>query len=157
LTDAAWGRGNAFPALGLALTLSDFPPDHPEYTNLVSAFVQHMNALAPYQDEEGMWREVIDFRGSYQEFSSTAMIATSILRGIRNGWLEARTWQPRVDRAWRAIVARIGADGVLLDVCESTNKQPSFDAYLKRAAILGRDPRGGGMAMIFATEMAGLK
>lgn len=25
LTDAAWGRGNAFPALGLALTLADFP------------------------------------------------------------------------------------------------------------------------------------
>jgi unsaturated rhamnogalacturonyl hydrolase len=157
LTDAAWSRGNAFPALGLALTLSDFPADHPAYTTLVSSFVQHMNALAPYQDEEGMWREVIDFRGSYQEFSSTAMIATSILRGIRNGWLEPRTWQPRVDRAWRAIVARIGADGMLMDVCESTNKQPSFDAYLKRAAILGRDPRGGGMALIFATEMAGLK
>jgi unsaturated rhamnogalacturonyl hydrolase len=157
LTDAAWSRGNAFPALGLALALSDFPADHPEYANLVASFVQHMNALAPFQDEEGMWRQVIDFRGSYPEFSSTAMIATSILRGIRNGWLEARTWQPRVDRAWRAIVARVGADGVLMDVCESTNKQPSLDAYLKRAAILGRDPRGGGMALIFATEVAGLK
>src|SRR6185295_9070804 len=57
LTDAAWGRGNAFPALGLALALSDFPSDHPAYDTMVSAFVQHMNALAPFQDEEGMWRE----------------------------------------------------------------------------------------------------
>jgi hypothetical protein len=28
-TNAAWGRGNAFPALGLALTLSEFPKEHP--------------------------------------------------------------------------------------------------------------------------------
>lgn len=157
LTDAAWGRGNAFPALGLALALSDFPADHPEYNTMVSAFAQHMSNLAPFQSEDGMWREVVDHPGAYEEFSATAMIATSILRGIRNGWLDARTWQPRVDRAWRAIVARVGPDGALVDVCESTNKQPSLDAYLKRAAILGRDPRGGGMALIFATEMAGLK
>ncbi|HLQ78005.1 MAG TPA: glycoside hydrolase family 88 protein, partial [Terriglobia bacterium] len=31
LTDAAWSRGNAFPALGLALTLTDFPKDHSGY------------------------------------------------------------------------------------------------------------------------------
>ncbi len=29
--DAAWGRGNAFPALGLALTLSEFPKEHADY------------------------------------------------------------------------------------------------------------------------------
>ena len=40
--------------------------------------------------------------------------------------------------------------------CESTNKQPSLDAYLHRAAILGQDLRGGAMALLFATEMAGL-
>jgi hypothetical protein len=28
--------------------------------------------------------------------------------------------------------------------------------YFRRAAILGRDDRGGGMAMFFATELAGL-
>jgi hypothetical protein len=44
----------------------------------------------------------------------------------------------------------------LIDVCESTNKQNSLDAYLKRAASLDKDPRGGAMALLFATEMAGL-
>jgi hypothetical protein len=28
--------------------------------------------------------------------------------------------------------------------------------YLRRTAILGRDDRGGGMVMFFATELAGL-
>jgi hypothetical protein len=29
--------------------------------------------------------------------------------------------------------------------------------YLRRAAILDRDPRGGAFALLFATEMAGLE
>jgi hypothetical protein len=57
LTAAAWGRGNAFPAFGLALALSDFPADHPGYEQMVSAFVQHMEALLPFQNEDGLWRE----------------------------------------------------------------------------------------------------
>jgi len=157
LTDAAWGRGNAFPALGLALALSDFPEDYPARDAMISAFVQHMAALAPLQNPDGLWLEVVDHPGAYAEFSATAMIATAMLRGIRNGWLDARTYQPVVDRAWHAILARVGPGGVLVDVCESTNKQRTLEDYLRRAAILDKDPRGGGMALFFATEVAGLK
>jgi unsaturated rhamnogalacturonyl hydrolase len=157
LTDAAWGRGNAFPALGLALTLESFPKAHPEYEHLLQAFRQHMARLAQFQSEsDGMWHEVIDEPASYAEFSATAMIATAMAMGVRNGWLDSRTYQPLVENAWHGVNMRIGAEGGLVDVCESTNKQPSLDAYLHRAAILGQDPRGGAMALLFATEMAGL-
>ena len=85
------------------------------------------------------------------------MIGVAMLRGVRNGWLDSRTYQPRIDRAWRAIQARIAANGDLMDVCESTNKQPTLRDYLQREAIFGRDTRGGGMALLFSTEMAGLQ
>jgi rhamnogalacturonyl hydrolase YesR len=156
LTDAAWGRGNAFPALGLALTLQTFPADHPGFTGILRTFQQHMDALSRFQDADGLWREVIDHPGAYAELSATAMIGTSMLMGIRNGWLDAKRYQPLVDAAWRAVVTRTAADGSLLDVCESTNKQRTLDDYIRRAALTGRDPRGGAMALIFATEMAGL-
>ena len=157
LTDAAWSRGNGFPALGLALTLASFPKDHPGFAEILRTFQQHMAALGRFQDSGGLWHEVIDHPGSYAEFSSTAMIGTSMLMGVRHGWLDARTYQPRVDAAWHAVNARTAADGTLLDVCESTNKQRTLSDYLRRAALLGRDPRGGAMALIFATEMAGLR
>ena len=157
LTDAAWGRGNAFPALGLALALSDFPKDHPAYEEMVGAFVQHMSNLAPLQNEDGLWLQVVDHPGAYAEFSATAMIGTAMRRGIRNGWLDTRTYQPIVERAWHAVLGRVGPGGVLLDVSESTNKQRTLEDYLHRAAILDLDPRGGAMAFIFATEMAGLE
>ena len=154
LTDAAWGRGNAFPALGLAWALSDFPENHPEYRRMVQAFQDHIAELARFQDSDGMWREVIDQPGAYPEFSATAMIATAMLRGIERGWLDSSMYRPRVDRAWRAILARTGADGRLVDVCESTGKQKTLGDYLRRTAILDRDARGGAMALFLATELA---
>jgi len=157
LTEAAWGRGNAFPALGLALALSDFPKDHPAYPRMMAEFQRHVFVLARFQDDDGMWREVIDVPGSYSETSATAMIGIAIERGIRNGWLDPVAYKPRVDRAWRAVLARVGNAGQLIDVCESTNKQKTLEDYLHRAAILGADPRGGAMAMLFATEMGGLQ
>ena len=154
-SDAAWGRGNAFAALGLALTLSDVPADHPAHAGLLASFQRHMMALSRWQDENGMWRNVIDRPGAYPEYSATAMIGTAMLRGVRRGWLDRATYQPLVDRAWDAIARRTGADGRLVDVCESTGTRGLDDeGYLRRAAILGRDERGGGMAMFFATELA---
>jgi rhamnogalacturonyl hydrolase YesR len=156
LTDAAWGRGNAFPALGLTLTLTDFPKDHPDYNRILLSYRQLMAALAKYQDRDGMWHEVIDEPGSYAETSATSMIAFSMLRGLRSGWIDRAAYQLRVDKAWKSVLAHVGPQGVLLDVCESTNKQKSLEDYLQRAASLDKDARGGAMAMLFATEMAGL-
>jgi rhamnogalacturonyl hydrolase YesR len=156
LTDAAWGRGNGFPAIGLALALSEFPQDHPEYPRLVREFAAHMAVLARHQTPDGLWRNVVDHPGAYPEFSATAMIGFAMLRGIRKGWLPAAEFQPHVDAAWQAVLARVGPQGHVVDGCESTPKMNSTEEYLRRAALLGVDPRGGAMALMFATERAGL-
>ncbi len=157
LTDAAWGRGNAFAAMGLAMTLSEFPKDHPAHAQLLRSYQQLMAVLAHFQDQDGLWRNVIDHPGAYPEYSATAMIGFSMLRGLRNGWLPKKQYQPVIDKAWQAILARTGPNGHLVDVCESTTRMKSLEEYLHRAATLGPDPRGGAMALLFATEMADLK
>jgi unsaturated rhamnogalacturonyl hydrolase len=156
-TEVAWGRGNGFPAIGLALTLSDFPHDHPDYPRLLDAYRAHMARLLAFQDQDGMWRNVVDHRGSYAEFSATAMIAFAMLRGVERGWLPHQPYREAVERAWQALLARTGHDGRLVDVCESTARASTLEDYLHRAAILGPDPRGGAFALLLATEMAGLK
>jgi hypothetical protein len=40
--NAAWGRGNAFAALGLALTSSEFPQQHADYAGLLASYRAHM-------------------------------------------------------------------------------------------------------------------
>jgi len=102
-----------------------------------------------------MWHEVIDYPGSFAEISATAMIATAIRRGISRGWLD-ESYQPVVNKAWHAVQMRSSSEGFFVNVCESTNKQGSVEAYLNREALLGPDDRAGGMLMLFATEMAEL-
>lgn len=154
LNDAAWGRGNGFPALGLALTLTDLPAEHPGRAEVLRAFQQHLAALRTHQDPTGMWHQVIDVEGSYRELTATCMITFAMLRGMKHGWLDRATYEPSIRQSWPAILARIAADGSLIDVCEGTGKQTSLRAYLDRKAILGPDDRGGAMALLVATEMA---
>lgn len=155
LADVAWSRGNGFPALGLTLSLSDFPASHPAYGALLASYEQVLQALLPYQDADGMWHEVIDYPGSFAEITSTAMIGIAIKRGIDRGWLDATEYGPVLEKAWRGVLARTSLDGEFIDACTSTGKFDSLAAYLDRPAILGRDDRAGGMIMNFANEMAG--
>ena len=153
LDEAAWGRGNGFPALGLALVLSELDEGAKEFSALREDWYQHLKALTEHQDAEGMWHQVIDHPESYAEFSCTCMSGFAMLRGMREGWLPRDEFEDPADRAWAAIKRRIHLDGEFLEgVCTGTGKQTSLQAYFDRGEIHGRDDRGGAMALMFSTE-----
>lgn len=154
LDEAAWGRGNGFPALGLAWCLSVIPDSFSGRPEILSAYREHLNALLSHQDPNGMWHQVIDHPESYREMTSTCMITHAMIRGVRNGWLPKEIYMPAIQKAWRAIKTRIAPTGELVDVCTGTGKQKNLRAYFDRTAILGKDERGGAMALMVATEMA---
>jgi rhamnogalacturonyl hydrolase YesR len=154
LTDAAWGRGNGFAAIGYALTLSHLPVDHPAHRQLLREYRELMATLASWQNEDGTWSQVVDHPGAYHETSSTAIIGFSMQRGLNRGWLASDEYEARVNRAWLAVSTRTDGDGGFIDVSESTNKQPSLEAYLHREALFGRDSRTGSFAMLFSVERA---
>ena len=81
LNEAAWGRGNAFPALGMALMISALPLTEREKP--VADFRRLIDALLPFQTKNGMWRQVIDHPTAYEEYSATAMIAAAIHQALR--------------------------------------------------------------------------
>jgi rhamnogalacturonyl hydrolase YesR len=153
LDETAWGRGNGFPALGLALSLTDLPTDDPGRAEMLAAFRAHLAALLPHQDPTGCWHQVVDVPASYRELSCTCMITFAMLRGVREGWLEREKYEPAIRRAWYAIRTRVAENGSLVDICAGTGKQTSLRDYFDRPAILGPDPRGGAMALLVATEM----
>lgn len=154
LDETAWGRGNGFPALGLAWSLSVIPKSFDGRPEVLTAFQEHLEALLRHQDPNGMWHQVIDHPESYREMTSTCMITYAMIRGVRNGWLPRETYEPAITKAWRAIKTRLAPTGEIVDVCTGTGKQKNLRAYFDRTAILGKDERGGAMALMVATEMA---
>jgi rhamnogalacturonyl hydrolase YesR len=152
-TDAAWGRGNGFAALGVALTLSELPRGTEAHAHALRSYRNLMATLLQWQTRDGLWRNVVDYPGAYAEFTATSMIGFALQRGLRNRWISGHRYSDAVERAWRAVNSRTSSSGTFIDVCESTARMTSLDQYLKRTAILGEDARGGAMAMLFATEL----
>jgi rhamnogalacturonyl hydrolase YesR len=147
-----WGRGNGFAAMGLTEALTFLPDDHPDSGKIVSMISRQMNAVRDLQAPSGMFRQVIDSLGAYQEFTCTCMIGYSIARGVRMGWLD-RSLSEVATRAWRGVSERIDDKGNVVDACIGTGGQTSVRAYLDRPAASGFDDRSGSMALWFGTEM----
>lgn len=151
-----WGRGNAFAAIGFAEALTYLPEDHPAREELLHTHLIHLEGLVNHQDESGMWHQVVDRPDTYLEFSATAMIGYSIVRGLREGWLDAE-WRGALDKAWDGIAQRVSDDGELEHVCVGTGPLGTLNEYVTRDYTDGLDDRGGAMALWFAVEMARLE
>ena len=52
---------------------------------------------------------------------------TAMGRGVRAGWLEPARFTPVIELAWRAVLARVGEDGTVRDVCTSTGAQATLE------------------------------
>jgi len=126
LDEAAWGRGNAFPLLGLALTLSDMPVGHAAFGPMLEAYRKHANRLLTVQSAGGCWRQVVDKSEAWEEYTATAMIGWALRRGVARKWLRGKGYEAAVRQAWMGVVRRTELDGTLIDVCESTGKQKSL-------------------------------
>ena len=147
-----WGRGNGFAAMGLAETLTYLPTDHPKRQAILTMYRQQMEALPEFQEPSGMYRQVLDFLGSYQEHTATSMIGYAMARGLRLGWLDS-SYEVSLSRAWQAVSERTDNGGNVVDGCTGTGVQSSLRDYLDREAISGFDHRTGSMALWFAVEM----
>lgn len=149
---AAWGRGNGFAAFGLMETLSRLPESHPLRAKLVDILRRQMAAVRANQAPDGAFRQIVDEPGAYREETATAMLTSVMARGVRLGWLD-RSYEPTIQRAWRALAAHITDDGGLIDVCAGTGAGPTRRYYFDRPATTGGDDRGGAMALLASLEM----
>ena len=103
-----------------------------------------------------MWRQVIDFPGTYQEFTATSMIGYAMARGVRMGWLD-KGFRDTVALAWQGISERIEDSGKVVDACFGSGTNAAVQYYLDRPAVSGFDDRGGSMALWFTAEVLMLR
>ncbi len=132
-----WGRGNGWMAAGMAELLRSLPPKSPEYPRIMKGYKTMMASLLKYQDENGMWRQLVDDPGSWPETSSTGMFTFALITGVKNGWLSKKTYSPAARKGWLALVSTINEDGDVTSICEGTNKKNDRQYYLDRKRLTG--------------------
>jgi len=127
-----WSRGDGWVAAGVTELLSDLPADHPLYAKIFAGYQKMMAGLLKYQGDDGLWKQLIDHPEAWTETSGSAMFTFAFVSGVKNGWLDAKTYGPAARKAWLGLVKNIDANGNIANVCSGTNKYS--------AATNGPDP-----------------
>lgn len=132
-----WGRGDGWFAAGMSELLRSLPADHPNRPRILAGYRQMMATLLKYQDADGMWHQLIDHPESWAESSCTGMFTFAFISGVKNGWLDEKTYGPAARKGWLALVSHLNADAAIRDVCEGTNKRDELQYYLDRRRNTG--------------------
>ncbi|WP_437919332.1 glycoside hydrolase family 88/105 protein [Sphingobacterium sp. LRF_L2] len=132
-----WGRGNGWMAAGMAILLQELPKDHADRPRIISGFQKMMKSLKEYQMPSGMWNQLIDDPDCWAETSGSAMFTFAFIKGVKNGWLDAKEYAPAARKAWMALVPYINENGDVREVCVGTNKKNDKQYYYDRPRHIG--------------------
>jgi unsaturated rhamnogalacturonyl hydrolase len=132
-----WSRGNGWMAAGTAELLRALPKEHPRRAHILGGYQRMMASLLGYQGEDGLWRQLIDHPESWPETSGTGMFTFALITGIKNEWLDGKTYGPAARRAWLGLLKHIDELGNVGEVCAGTPKGFSIEYYLDRPRIIG--------------------
>jgi len=122
---------------GMAELLRSLPRNHPNRSRILERYRTMWASLLKYQDENGMWRQLVDRPESWPETSCTGMFTFAMITGVKQGWLDSRAYAPAARKAWLALIKYLNADAEISDVCEGTNKKNDYQYYLDRPRKVG--------------------
>ncbi len=133
----SWGRGNGWMAAGMSEILRAMPENHPDRLRIMEGYRKMMASLLLHQADDGMWRQVIDDPELWKETSSTAMFTYAMITGVKNGWLDEKTYGAAARKAWLSLVKYIDPEGNVTDVCEGTGTGNDRAHYMNRKRNTG--------------------
>lgn len=159
-----WGRSVGWFCMALLDTLDFFPKEHEGYQTLIDLFKKAIGNVVKYQDEDGVWYQVMDNRRSdnYQEATCTCMFAYALDKAIRMGYIDEETYKPYLDKAVDGILnvfIEDTEDGVYitkgcsvagLGPADSTRRNGTLDYYMSEP-IRSNDFKGVGPFLMLAT------
>jgi len=148
-----WSRGNGWVVAALLRTMNEIGPSAPHYDQYMSDFKAMCEALIPLQREDGFWNcdlgDPDNFGGP--ETTGTALFLYGMAWGVRNGHLDAATYRPVIDKAWKAIASVVRPDG-WVGMIQGTGKEPKDSQPVNMTRQLDFEDFGIGCWLLGATE-----
>lgn len=146
-----WGRANGWLAVAQCQLLNYLPANHPKRPELIRFLLRQIVGYARYQDQSGLWHQLLDKPDSYQETSVTAMFTYAVAHAVNQGWINEK-YISIAKEGWRGLATKVTEDGQLQDVCIGTNMDEAIKFYYTRPTALN-DTHGLGAFLLAGTEM----
>ena len=118
----AWAVGNGWAMAGMARVIALLPENHPGRARLIRRVQQLISAALPCQMADGAFHDVLDDPNTFREVNFAQMLAYTIYRGVKEGWLDASLLPP-AEKARAAALAEVDQYGLVRNVCGA----PYFD------------------------------
>jgi rhamnogalacturonyl hydrolase YesR len=65
------------------------------------------------------------------------MFTFAMITGVKDGWLDEKTYGPAARKGWLALVNRLDINADITDVCEGTGRKNDLNYYLQRKRNTG--------------------
>lgn len=132
-----WGRGNGWLAVGMAELLRVLPEDNPQKPIIKEAYLKMMDTLKTYQNENGMWLQLVNDSSMWEETSGSAMFTYAMIVGVKKKWLDEKEYGTLARKGWLALCQFIDERGDVESVCEGTNIGYTTEYYRNRRQLTG--------------------
>lgn len=125
-----WGVGNGWALSGLARVISILDEDHKDKENyeeyreyLITYLIDLLHGCLTFQRDDGLFYDVLDDPQSFIETNLSQMLAYTIYRGVKAGYLN-KEYLIFADNAREAVHNKVDEYGFVRDVCG----MPNFDS-----------------------------
>ena len=169
LSQNFWLRALGWYSMALLDTLDKCEPGEEyaaEHEELKKTFVQLMDDMLKYQDESGMWYQLPALGGrepNYLETSGSAIMAYSLLKGVRLGFLPEsyrkygiKAFQGICDKYLRETENGLNLGGICLVAglgpASDLKRDGTFEYYMSEP-IVENDAKGVGPLLLAYTEL----
>ncbi|QKJ31959.1 glycoside hydrolase family 88 protein [Mucilaginibacter mali] len=146
-----WGRSNGWIAVAQVELLKNLPANHPKRAELIRLLLRQIVGYARYQDQTGLWHQLLDKPDSYLETSVTAMYTYAVAAAVNEGWINEK-YISIAREGWKGLLTKITPDGQLQDVCIGTNMDEAIKFYYTRPTALN-DTHGLGALLLAGSEL----
>lgn len=123
-TDPAfWGSGNGWTLAGIARVINVLPESYiSEKQKLAGIAKQILEGMLPYLRSDGLFHDILDDTDSFVETNCSQMVAYTIYRGIKSGWLSDE-YMDLADQMRAAANKKVDLYGRIQGACGA----PGFD------------------------------
>ena len=168
LSQLSWLRAIGWFSMALLDTIDKCDQTDERYADdiklMKDAYVDLMDSMLKYQDESGMWYQIVNFGGmdkNYLETSGSSIMAYSLLKGVRLGYLP-ESYRQYAEKAINGICDKyltttdgemhLGGICLVGGLGGKDRRHGTYDYYMSEP-IVEDDAKGVGPFLLAYTEL----